>query len=188
MMSPIVLQPAKVEFARDLFKFESENRAFFEARINARTAGYYSLDAVTAALEVAENEAKADVGYQFLIFDTAQDIVGRINLSRVRRNHFHSAELGYRIAESGGGQGYAGDAIRQVLTKAFFELGLMRIEAAVSVNNPASIRALQRNGFSQYGLARRSFELGGVWYDVLHFEKHREDGVERVECAGPEHR
>lgn len=184
MMPPIVLKPATVEFADDLLKFELENRAFFEARINARAAGYYSLDAVTAALAVAENEAKADVGYQFLICDTAQEIVGRINLSRVRRSHFHCAELGYRIAESVCGQGYAGAAIRQVLTKAFFELGLMRIEAAVSVCNPASIRALQRNGFLQYGQARRSFELGGVWYDLLHFEKHREDVAERI---GPEY-
>lgn len=172
MMPKIFLLPATVGFAADLYQFELENRAFFEARINARSDAYYSLDAVTKALQVAEHEATSDVGYQFLICDTALNIVGRINLTRVRRAHFHSAELGYRIAELACGKGYASAAIRQVVDKAFVELDLKRIEAAVSVHNLASIRALQRNGFSQYGHAKRSFELNGDWHDVLHFEAH----------------
>jgi ribosomal-protein-alanine N-acetyltransferase len=172
MISNIFLLPATVEFAADVYKFELENRVFFEAKINARPDSYYSLDAVSKALQVAETEAKSDIGYQFLICDPALNIVGRINLTRVRRNHFQSAELGYRIAELATGQGYVSDAIRQVLHKAFLELELRRIDAAVSVTNLASIRALQRNGFSQYGHSKRSFELNGVWYDVLHFEAH----------------
>jgi len=172
-MTKLILLPATVEFATDLYQFELVNRAFFEARINARADSYYSLDAVTKALQVAENEAKSDIAYQFFVCDKALNIVGRINLTRVRRAHFHSAELGYRIAESSCGKGYATDAIRQVLHKAFFELDFKRIEAAVSESNHASIRALQRNSFSKYGHAKRSFELQGVWHDVLHFEAHR---------------
>lgn len=171
-MTKLILTPASVEFAADLYQFELNNRAFFESRINARPDSYYSLDSVTKALQVAENEAKLDVGYQFLMFDKALNIVGRINLTRIRRAHFHSAELGYRIAELECGKGYASAAIGEVLDKAFLELDFKRIEAAVSVSNLASIRALQRNGFSQYGYAKRSFELNGVWYDVLHFEAH----------------
>lgn len=171
-MTKLILTPASVEFAADLYQFELNNRAFFESRINARPDSYYSLDSVTKALQVAENEAKLDVGYQFLMCDKALNIIGRINLTRIRRAHFHSAELGYRIAELECGKGYASSAIGEVLGKAFLELDLKRIEAAVSVSNLASIRALQRNGFSQYGHAKRSFELNGVWYDVLHFEAH----------------
>ncbi len=162
-MTELILMPASVEFAADLYQFELDNRAFFESRINARTQSYYSLDSVTKALQVAENEAKSDVGYQFFVCDKALNIVGRINLTRVRRAHFHSAELGYRIAELACGKGYASAAIRKILDKAFLELDLKRIEAAVSVSNLASIRALQRNGFSQYGHAKRSFELNGVF-------------------------
>jgi len=173
MISKLILLPATVEFAADVYQFELDNRAFFEARINARPDSYYSLDAVAKALQVAENEAKSDIGYQFLMCDKAFNIVGRINLTRVRRAHFHSAELGYRIAALECGKGYASDAIRQVVDKAFLELDLKRIEAAVSVSNLASIRALQRNFFSKYGHAKRSFELNGIWYDVLHFEVHR---------------
>lgn len=171
-MTTLTLLPASVEFAAELYQFELENRAFFESRINARPASYYALDAVSKALQQAEHDAKSDVGYQFFMCDNALNMVGRINLTRVRRAHFHSAELGYRIAEWACGKGYATEAIRQMLHKAFLDLELKRIEAAVSVSNHASVRALQRNGFAQYGHAKRSFELNGHWYDVLHFEAH----------------
>ncbi len=174
-MSQIILQPATTEFAAQLLAFEVDNRAFFESRINVRAADYYSLAGVTRALAEAQFEAKTDLGYQYLICHNNLGIVGRINLSRVRRNHFHSAELGYRIAESACGHGYASEAISQVLAKAFSTLGFMRIEAAATINNHASIRALLRNGFVQYGHSKRSFELMGSWHDVLHFEIHRQE-------------
>lgn len=174
-MSQIILHPATTEFAAQLLAFELDNRTFFESRINARAADYYSLAGVTRALAEAQFEAKTDLGYQYLIWHHELGIVGRINLSRVRRNHFHSAELGYRIAESVCGRGYASEAISQVLAKAFSTLGFMRIEAAATISNHASIRALLRNGFIQYGQSKRSFELMGIWHDAFHFEIHRQD-------------
>ena len=80
--------------------------------------------------------------------------------------------LGYRIGESAGGKGYASEAVRQVLDFAFGALGLRRIEADARAENLGSVRVLLRNGFVQFGHSRRSFELKGVWYDRLHFERH----------------
>jgi len=154
-----------------LFAFERDNRAFFEATINARPAAYYSIDGVMQAVTRAMQDAADDLGYQYLVKD-AGEIVGRINLSGVKRAHFHSAVLGYRIGEAACGKGYAGEAVRQVLGIAFGELGLARIEADCRVENAASARILLRNGFTQFGHSQKSFELGGVWYDRLHFECH----------------
>lgn len=172
-MPSVTLIPATVEIAAELLRFEQENRKFFEARINARPATFYSLAAVREALELAECEAREDKGYQYLIRSEGRELIGRVNLSRVRRAHFHSAELGYRVGQAAGGKGYASEAVRQAVEKAFGELDLMRVEANSRAENEASVRVLQRNGFVQYGHSRRSFELGGVWYDRLHFEKHR---------------
>ena len=150
-----------------LLAFELANRAFFESTINARPP-WNSRRAVALAIE----EAEKDRGYQFLVKSGAGDIVGRVNLSNVRRPHFHSAVLGYRIGESAGGKGYASGAVRQVLDFAFGALGLLRIEADARAENLGSVRVLLRNGFVQFGHSRRSFELKGVWYDRLHFERH----------------
>ncbi len=160
-----------------LLAFELENRAFFEATINARPASYYSQEGVSMAVSQAMADVFADTGYQYLIVDAADRIVGRINLSVVKRAHYHSAVLGYRIGQADCGKGYAGDAVRQVLEIAFGKLRLKRIEADCRIDNVASGRVLQRNGFVQFGHSRRSFEHGGVWHDRLHFECHAPDGT-----------
>lgn len=171
-MDTIALVPPSHADLDALLAFELENRAFFEARINARPPAYYSPEGLASAIGTAINDAARDRGYQFLVKSAAGDLLGRVNLSGIRRAHFHSGMLGYRIGQSAGGRGIASEAVRQVLEIAFGRLGLKRIEADASVENAGSMRVLERNGFVQYGRSRRSFELQGTWYDRLHFERH----------------
>lgn len=158
----------------ELFEFEVVNRRFFESTINARPAEFYVKEGLRAVIETAIEDAKSDKAYQFLMKDPTGRIVGRINLLRVRRAHFHSADLGYRVAEAECRKGYARDAVRQVLSRAYGELKLLRIEATSRPENVGSVCVLRGAGFTQYGRSTRSFELGGVWFDTLHFE-HRAD-------------
>ncbi|MFG6447750.1 GNAT family N-acetyltransferase [Roseateles sp. BYS180W] len=160
----------------ELLTFEITQRAFFESRINARAASYYSRDGLAQALAEAAADAAADRAYQFLMRDADGVLVGRINLTGVRRQHFYSAEVGYRVAEFANGKGYAKAALGQLLVLAFGALELKRLEAKASVGNPGSARVLQAHGFVPFGRSHRSFELGGVWHDCLHFERHAQPG------------
>lgn len=171
----VVLAPVEQADRDALLAFELGNRAFFEANINARPPAYYSAAGVAQAIDVAIADAGAGRGYQFLIKSPDGEILGRINLRDVERAHLHSAVLGYRIAEVQGGKGYASSAVRALLEIAFGQLGLLRIEASARTSNPGSVRVLERNGFSQFGLSRRSFLLDGVWHDRLLFERHAHD-------------
>lgn len=170
-MSQVHLIPPTLEVADELLRFETDNRAYFEARINARPPDYYSAAGVRAAITLAMQEAAQDKGYQFLVRDAAGVLVGRVNLAGVRRTQFQMAELGYRMGESAGGRGHATEAVRQVVALAFGELGLMRLEAVARVGNEGSIKVLQRNGFREFGRSVQSFLLGGMWHDRLHFER-----------------
>lgn len=167
-----ILVPLTLADAAPLFEFETDNRAFFEAAINARPASYYSPEGVAEAINEACADADQDLGYQFLLKDDGGRILARANLSAVKRAHYQSAVLGYRVAQAACGRGHASEAVRQVLGIAFGQLGLARIEADVRIDNAASARVLLRNGFVQFGHSRRSFEMQGVWYDRLHFERH----------------
>jgi ribosomal-protein-alanine N-acetyltransferase len=115
----IALTPVSLDDCEDLLHFEQENRAFFESQVTARPAGYHSPAGIQAAVERALREAQEDLGYQYLIRDAQSRLIGRINLSHVRRTHFFSAELGYRIAQRACGQGHASAAVRQMLDLAF---------------------------------------------------------------------
>lgn len=170
-MPQVHLSPPRESDLNELLMFELENRAFFESHINARPADYYSVEGVKAAIDLAVHEATQDKAYQFLVRNSAGVLVGRTNLTKVRRQHFHSAELGYRVAQSAAGNGYASEAVRQVVAVAFEQLKLVRVEATVRPENVGSIRVLVRNSFAQFGRSTKSFELSGVWYDLLHFER-----------------
>lgn len=50
-----------------LLAFELENRAFFEANINARAATFYFDEGVNSAIDGVIDDAAADRGYQFLV-------------------------------------------------------------------------------------------------------------------------
>jgi len=170
-MTDLAIRPPITADAADLLAFELANRAFFERWINARDPDYYDLEGVRAAIEQAGTARREDQGYQFLA-KAGGRIVGRVNLSHVRRPYYNCAELGYRIGEREGGQGFASKAVALCLREAFDVLGFWRVEATVRPENVASMRVLERNGFVAFGHSRRCFQLHGRWYDLIHFECH----------------
>ena len=166
------IRPVARVDAAALLRFELEHRAFFERWINARDPKFYSEQGVAAAIASAETAWANDQAFQYLVVEDER-IVGRVNLTGVRRTHFQCADLGYRIGEHDGGRGIASQAVALCLAQAFGAHGLGRVEAVARPQNRGSVRVLERNGFRQFGHSRRSFELGGVWFDRLLFERHR---------------
>ena len=172
-MSSLHIRPVAAADAAALLRFELEHRAYFERWVQAREPAFYSPDGVAAAIAAAETAWAAGQAFQYLVLE-AQRIVGRVNLTHIRRTHFHCADLGYRIGEHDGGRGIASRAVALCLERAFGEHGLLRIEATARPVNLGSIRVLERNGFRQFGHSRRSVQLGGEWFDRLLFERHRD--------------
>src|SRR6266540_3431066 len=53
----------------------------------------------------------------------------------------------------------------------FGALGLVRVEAVVDVDNQASQRVLERNGFRPEGVLRSYYEMHGAWRDMVMFAR-----------------
>ncbi|HEY0047855.1 MAG TPA: GNAT family protein [Pyrinomonadaceae bacterium] len=96
-------------------------------------------------------------------------IVGAAALSQIFRKAFQNAYLGYYLAEKYTGCGYMTEAVRLVLSFAFKELKLHRIEASVQPENKASIAVLQRCGFTREGYSPKYLKIGGRWRDHERF-------------------
>ncbi|MFL6699484.1 MAG: GNAT family N-acetyltransferase [Vitreoscilla sp.] len=173
-MSGLAIRPVAGSDAVALLQFELAHRAYFESWVNSRDPRFYSEEGVAAAIAGAEAAWAGDQAFQYLIVEDER-IVGRVNLTAVRRTHFHCADLGYRIGEQDGGRGIASRAVALCLEQAFGAHRLERIEAIARPENRGSVRVLERNGFRQFGHSRRSFQLGGRWYDRLLFERHRDE-------------
>lgn len=176
MTASISISPVAPSDHDELQAFEFHNRRFFESWVNARPLSYYAPDGVAKAIRAAQLDAEQDRAYQYLVRENGL-LVARVNLTQVQRSSYRSASLGYRVGESSNGRGIAKQAVGLALERAFGEHGLWRVEATSRPENPASVRVLKSNGFVQFGHAKRCFQLGETWFDLLHFEVHADNGI-----------
>lgn len=88
---------------------------------------------------------------------------------------FRKAELGYMIGEQEyWGKGVATEVISLIADHAFNRLGLNKITAGVVDGNIGSARALEKNGFKQYGISPQDYYLDGRFLDAHLYCKLRE--------------
>jgi hypothetical protein len=104
-----------------------------------------------------------------LIRDSQGALVGRINLG-VLENDQKTAELGYRIGGNYTNLGYASEAVKLVLDKAFHTYGLNKIVAGTATDNLASKRVLFKNGFTFSKIIENDLQIHNEWVHTAVFE------------------
>ena len=72
-------------------------------------------------------------------------------------------------------KGYGQSAIRQMLSYAFYDLGLKRVYLGVLPDNLAAIHTYEKIGFKAEGTLRNHIFKQGYWKDVLFMGIHTED-------------
>jgi ribosomal-protein-alanine N-acetyltransferase len=96
---------------------------------------------------------------------------GRGNGTNIAHGGLRSGSHGYWVAADTVGRGVATSAVRQVIDDCITNHCLHRLEAGTLVDNLASQRVLEKNGFERIGLARRYLLIAGRWQDHLLFQK-----------------
>ncbi len=92
-------------------------------------------------------------------------IVGVVNLNEIVRGFFQSAYMGYYGMAGMNGRGLMREAVGLVVTHAFRDLGLHRVEANIQPANQPSRALVQRLGFRQEGFSPRYLKINGEWRD-----------------------
>jgi ribosomal-protein-alanine N-acetyltransferase len=114
-----------------------------------------------------QQEIENDEAYPFLVFREDHTLLGGLTLGQVRRGVVQAATLGYWIGAPYAGKGFMSRAVRAVIGFAFATLRLHRIEASCLPHNVASIKLLERVGFTREGFARAYLRINGIWQDHL---------------------
>ncbi|WP_336327930.1 GNAT family N-acetyltransferase [Halovenus sp. HT40] len=94
--------------------------------------------------------------------------VGMVSFNSEATDH-DRAELGYWIAPTEQGTGYATDAVRTLVEYGFQQRGFHRIEAEVFERNDASRAVLDRLGFTHEATIREKQWIDGEYRDVEWF-------------------
>lgn len=170
--------------AERLAALYAENRAYLRPWEPEGDDAYYTVDGQRDNVRsLVEAYAAEEMWPGVILVDG--EIAGRITLNNVLRGPLQSCFVGYWVARAHAGRGVATEALRQALDVAFGALRLHRVEAFTRVDNAASQRVLERNGFTLVGTARRHIHVDGRWHDERLFERLApwDDGVTPVPPA-----
>jgi ribosomal-protein-alanine N-acetyltransferase len=121
-------------------------------------------------------DLRSDLAYAFLIF-RAQDgaMVGGLTLANIRRGVAQAGSIGYWVGAPFARQGYMTAALRALIPFSFTTLRLPRLEAACIPGNTASVRLLEKTGFTREGYARGYLCINGSWQDHLLYARLQDD-------------
>ena len=152
---------------------ESDAKALFPALSDPDTMYYWSSGPMSSLAEVRRylrwNAGGEGVRcWAFARATDPDDAMGWVILMDRRAG---VAEIGYILRPDSRGQGFAREAVSQVLHFAFETLGLRRISADTDPDNAGSIRLLENLGFQQEGRLRAEWETHIGVRDSLIFAK-----------------
>ncbi len=99
------------------------------------------------------------------IRDRNEDMIGGIGFDNLIKGH--RAEIGYWMAKPLWGQGIMSSVVRSACEIAVSQWQLTRITAIVFEDNLASVRVLEKNGFSHEARLRKYFKRGDLFSDAF---------------------
>ncbi len=166
----VLIRPPNANDFSQWALLRSESRRFLAPWEPVWPADELSRLAFRRRIRRYQREAREGSGYPFFVFSVDGTLLlGGLTLSHVQRGVTQSCSLGYWMGERHAGRGYMTDAVRVALSFAFDALRLHRVEAACLPHNAASVRLLEKVGFSREGYARRYLCIDGRWQDHLLF-------------------
>jgi RimJ/RimL family protein N-acetyltransferase len=135
----------------------------------ARYQGWDSLDEPRARAFIAEQQ-RLEPGmpgewFQFAIaLKEMGELIGDCAL-KANADDARQAEIGFTLARTHQGQGYATEAVTRLLEYAFAALGLHRVIAITDCRNAASVSLLERLGLRREGHFIQNVWFKGAWGD-----------------------
>lgn len=112
--------------------------------------------------------------YVFTIENNAEIFIGLIGIN-LGKPGYSSAEIWYKLHLQYWNQGYATEAVKRILHFIFAELKLHRVEAGCAIKNLASVKVLEKVGFTREGLKRKILPIRGEWIDNYMYAILKED-------------
>jgi ribosomal-protein-alanine N-acetyltransferase len=99
------------------------------------------------------------------------EVIGQITVQNIEYGPVRGASLGYWVATTHQGHGHATRAVALALDLMAGELRLHRAQATTQLDNTGSQHVLASNGFTAFGVAHSQILLGGLWRDVIMWER-----------------
>jgi ribosomal-protein-alanine N-acetyltransferase len=99
--------------------------------------------------------------------------VGSVGINPQTGWRDHLGEIGYWVAEEYWGKGIATAALSQMTDYGFTNRQFRKLYAPVLSPNIASMRVLEKCGYTREGILKAEVQKSGIYFDTHHFARHR---------------
>lgn len=170
----------KIEYetvADKVLAFYQKNRPYFDAWELTRPDNFYTRGYQGASLQVEYNEIIKKHFLRFWVYEKAAyennpvyaPIIGSVSISNIRLGGFLSGMFGYKLDHDYWGRGYALEACKKMISIAFSDNGLHRLEAFIMPANERSLKLIKTLGFSYEGMDKKCIEVNHHYEDHLRY-------------------
>jgi ribosomal-protein-alanine N-acetyltransferase len=165
---PVALRPVRVKDAA----------TWRDTRVrNAETPLYRSsLGPYVSMARTMRREGRQGLTIPWVV-TYGNQFAGQLTVGSIVWGSARSAQVGYWIDEAYAGRGIIPTALAMAMDHCFFVVGLHRVEATIRPENHASRRVVEKLGFREEGLRRRSLHIDGAWRDHLCYAMTAEDAA-----------
>lgn len=102
-------------------------------------------------------------------------MVGQLTVSNITGGSAQWASIGYWVARSHAGRSITPTAVALVCDHLFTHARLHRVEISIRPENTASVRVVEKLGFTYVGLAPKYLHIAGDWRDHWVFQVVADD-------------
>jgi [ribosomal protein S5]-alanine N-acetyltransferase len=176
---PVSLRPVRVKDAAAWRDTRVRNAAWLRPwePTNPETPLYRSsLGPYVSMARTMRREARQGLTVPWVVTFGGR-FVGQLTVGSIVWGSARSAQVGYWIDEECAGRGITPTALAMAMDHCFFVVGLHRVEATIRPENHASRRVVEKLGFREEGLRRRSLHIDGAWRDHLCYAMTAEDAA-----------
>jgi [ribosomal protein S5]-alanine N-acetyltransferase len=175
--APVTLRPVRAKDAAAWRDTRVRNASWLRPwePTNPETPLYRSsLGPYVTMARTMRREARQGVTLPWvLIYDGR--FAGQLTVGGIVWGSARSAQVGYWIDEAYAGRGVIPTALAMAIDHCFFVVGLHRLEATIRPENQASRRVVEKLGFREEGIRRRSLHIDGAWRDHICYALTVED-------------
>ncbi len=135
-----------------------------------------SLGPYLAMVRTMRKEARQGVTLPWVLL-VGGKFAGQLTIGNIIWGSARTASVGYWIDQQHAGLGVTPTALAMALDHCFGVVGLHRIEATIRPENRASRRVVEKLGFHDEGIRRRSLHVDGAWRDHICYAMTAEDAA-----------
>jgi RimJ/RimL family protein N-acetyltransferase len=162
----LLLRPFRLSDSPQLYEAVRESLNELQPWMSWATDRYSEMTA-REYITVARARWEEHTFYAFAITH-AEELLGVCTLSSIHPV-YHLCNLGYWVRSSCRGRGIAGRAAKLAARFAFEEVGLIRVEIVIAVDNHASLRVAEKIGAHDEGVLLNRMVVGRSIYNAHMF-------------------